>query len=340
MPNFSATNLVKAQARLQQKFTEQELRTKQSPALMLATRNMNILIPGHEQLRKREDRPVEGNVLARSKRATISSRTHNHTGNRGDSFVVPFTWTTIGDKFSISLKQLNNNIFSFEEALAQQLYNAAINIHESIETFLIDYLFAQRTQINVATANGTWNATNDAFEISLANKPRFYQMAKSMMRQNNYKGTFDVIASPLTYVEGEYYANQGGGNQTNTNFQFTGLNIVESIELEDANYAGGISLIMPSGNFGMLPWIPKENREGHGDYNSVLGGYGSIQDPLGSGLTLAVHGYTERANTSAENGSTQDDLLQLEITVDIAPALAPLSVATESVVYEVAQMTA
>lgn len=340
MPNFSATNLVKAQARLKKRFTEAELRKRQSAATILAQKNLDILIPSHEVLRKREDRPVEGNILARSKRATTTARTHNHTGARGDSFVLPFTWTQFVDKFSISLKQMDNNVFGFEETLAQQLLNAAINIHESIETFLIDYLFAQRTQINAATQGGTFNATNDAFEIALANKARFYQLAKSMMRQNNYKGTFDVIASPQTYVDGEFYANQGGGNATNTNFQFDGLNIVESVELEDANYAGGISLIMPAGQFAMLPWIPKQNREGWGDYNSYAGGYGSIEDPLGSGLVLAVHGYTERADTSAANGNAQDNVLQLEISVDIAPAVAPLSVATESIIYEVAQLIA
>ncbi|WP_346320774.1 hypothetical protein [Chitinophaga sp. YIM B06452] len=340
MPNFSPSNLVKAQARLIDRFTEAELRSKQSPALALALKNRSILIPTHEQLRTREDRPVEAYVLARTKRATTAARTHNHAGNRGGSFAMPLSWTSFVDKFSISLKQLDNNVFAFEEALGQQLLNSAINIHESLETFLIDYLIAQRSQINAATSGGTWNATNDAFEIALANKSRFYQLAKSMMRQNNYRGTFDVLASSLTYVDGEFYANQGGGNQTNTNFQFTGLNIQESVELEDANYAGGISLIMPAGQFAGLPWIPKQNREGHGDYNSYLGGYGSILDPTGSGLTLAVHGYTQRADTSGSNGNTQDDVMEFEISLDLAPALAPLSVATESVVFEVAQLAA
>jgi len=339
MPNFSATNLVKAQARLKQQFTEGEMRTKQRPAVMLAQKNLDILIPSHQQLRTREDRAIEANILARSKRSTTSSRTHNHTGNRGDSFVLPLTWTTFVDKFSISLKQMDNNIFNFEETLAQQILNAALNLNEDIETFMIDFLFTNRSQINVAAAGGTFNAANDAYEIAAADKSRFYQLAKSMMRQNNYRGSFDVIASSLTYIDGEFYANQGGGNQTNTNFQFTGLNIAESIELEDANYPGGISLIMPAGQFAMLPWIPKQNREGWGDYNSYVGGFGSIQDPLGSGMTFALHIYADRADTSASNGNTQDVVLQAEMSIDIAPALPALSTATESVVFEVAQLS-
>lgn len=339
MPNFSATNLVKAQAKLQQRYTDEEMRKKQSAAFMLAQRNLDVLIPSHQVLRTRDDRPIEANILGRSKRATTNSRTHNHTGNRGDSFVLPITFTTFADKFSISLKQMDNNVFAFEETLAQQMLNAAINIHEDIETFLVDYLFTNRTQINAATSGGTFNAANDAFEIAATDKARFYQLAKSMMRQNKYSGTFDVLASPQTYVDGEYYANQGGGNSANTNFQFTGLNIVESVELADPNYTGGISLIMPAGSFAMLPWIPKQNRQGQGDYTTYTGGFGSVLDPLRTGLPLAVHIYSDRADTSAQNGNTQDVVLQVELSLDIAPVLAPLSVATESVVYEVAQIT-
>lgn len=315
------------------------MRTKQRPAVMLAQKNTSILIPGHEQLRTREDRAIEANILARSKRSTTTSRTHNHTGNRGDSFVLPLTWTTFVDKFSISLKQMDNNIFGFTETLSQQILNASLNLNEAIETFMIDFLFANRTQVNNAAVGGSFNATNDAFEIAASDKSRFYQFAKAMMRQNNFPGTLDVIASPLTYVDGEFNASQGSGNSTNLGFQFTGLNIAESTELEDSNYPGGISLIMPAGQFAMLPWIPKQNREGWGDYNSYVGGFGSLQDPLGTGMTFALHIYADRADTSGSNGNTQDVVLQAEMSIDIAPALSPLSTANETIVYEVAQLS-
>lgn len=338
MANFSASNLVKAQARIKSNFNEAELRTKVAPATQLAMKNATILIPGHEELRKREDRPVSGYFINRTKRTAITQRTYNHAGVRGDSTEVPFTWQTSGDKFRISLKQMDTNIFSFEETLAAEIMNACTNIHEDIETKLIDYLLAQKTQVNAATKNGTWNSANFTFEIAADDKATFYQRVKSMMRQNNYRGTLDVIADSLMSVSAEYLAAQGAGNASNTGFQFAGLNIAESIELEDEAYANGIVLAMPSGSFAMQPWIPRQNREGHGDYNTYVGGYGSMVDPFGSGLVFAVHGYTQRADTSGDNGNTQDDVLEMEITVDFSPALMPLSTADESVVFEVAQV--
>jgi hypothetical protein len=159
------------------------------------------------------------------------------------------------------------------------------------------------------------------------------------MRQNKYKGNYDVIASPAAYVDAEFFLNQGNANQVNTGFQFAGLNIIESVELADANYAGGIALVLPEGNFGCLPWIPKQNRQGWGDgeLNSV-GRFMSIPDPLGSGMDFALSVYAVRADDSASNGSSQDVTLQFELSVDISWIVAPLSTATESVVYEVAQM--
>lgn len=337
MANFSPTNLVKAQALLAKKYQAAENRFKATPVLSLGLSNRDALIPGHEGLRTREDRTVEANILVRSKRSTGTSRTHNHSGNRGDSMTVPLSWSIFSDKFSISLKQLDNNVFGFEQVLAQQMDNTMKNILEAIETATVTYLQSERTEVNNATQGGSFDATNDAFEISTANQ--YFQIIKSMMRQNNHRGELDVILNPLGFIDAEYQAAQGAGNNANLTFQFNGMTIAESIDLTDANYANTqLALAMPKGSFGLLPWIPKQNRNGWGDYNSYEGGFGTIMDPYGLGLDFAVHGYAQRADTSASNGNTQDVLLEFEMSVDIANILAPLSTANETVVYEVAKV--
>ncbi|TAN17231.1 MAG: hypothetical protein EPN37_07195 [Chitinophagaceae bacterium] len=338
MANFSVSNLVKAQARLADKFKNNEMRTMASPAIMLAMQNQTALIPSHEQLRVREDRPITGYMMNRVKRTPGNSRTYNHTGSAGTSSGFDFVWSILSDVFSISLKQMDDNIFSFEEALAQEILNCSINLHEKIEQTLINYLFTQRSQVSVATPKGgTWNATNFAFEVASTDKVTFYQRAKAFMRQNFYRGLLDMIADVNMSIASENLAAQGAGNATNLAYQFAGLTISESTALSDANYANGAVLAMPQGSFSLQQWIPKQNREGRGDYNSVLGGYGSISDPLGTGLQFAVHGYTERADTSALNGNAQDDLLQMEISIDISPVVGKLSNPNESIVFEIAQ---
>lgn len=350
MANFSPSNLVAAQTTLIESFTEAEMREKILPSIQLGLKNQNVLVKGAEELRKREDRAVYGYAMSRQVRATGSQRSATHTGNRGDSMQMPLTWNTFSDTFSISLKQMDNNIFSFNQAMAQNIKNCILNIHSAIETANITYLLAAKNQVvETTTPVGsyvTWNATNHVHEIGSSYSNRFTQLAKAVMRSNKYNGNmFDAIFDNQLYTNAEFWASQGGSNAQNTAFQFTGMNINPSIELSDSDYTNGVALVMQPGTYAMIPWIPKQNREGYGDYNSFLGGYGSIIDPItnpngiySGGLVFAVHGYALRADTSSENGVEQDNEMEFEISIDVANALTPLSVANESVVYEFAQM--
>jgi len=336
MSNFTPSNFLKAQALLLDKYKAPEMRMRIHPVTSLGLKNQSSVIPDYQMHRTREDRSVSGYLAIRNRRSVITSRTHNHTGNRGDSAEQAFTWSTFGDKFSISKKQLDNNILSFDSMLANQLEQAMKNIIEGIETSTTTALLAAKTQVNVATNLGTYNGATDTFEITGASQ--FYQYLKSMMNQNSYRGELDIIANNFAYSNAEFQRSQGAGNATNTNFQFLGMNIAESNELTDVNYTADLCLAMPQGSFALLPWIPKQNRQGDGDYNSVLGGYGSMTDPFGLGIDFAVHAYTERADTSASNGNTQDDLINFELSVDIANAISPLSVATETPIFQVARV--
>jgi hypothetical protein len=350
MANFTPSNLLKAQTMLTESFTEPEMREKILPSIQIGLKNKDVLVKGAEELRKREDRAVSGYAMMRQVRSTGSQRTATHTGARGDSMELPFTWNTFSDTFSISLKQMDNNLFSFEQAMMQNIKNCVLNIHSAIETANITYLLAARNQV-VQTTNPvggyvTWNATNHVHEIGTPYNNRFTQLAKSVMRSNKYNGNmFDAIFDNQMYTNAEFWASQGGQNAQNTAFQFTGMNINPSIELADSDYPDGIALVMQPATYAMIPWIPRQNITGYGDYNSFLGGYGSIIDPItnpngiySGGLVFAVHGYALRADTSSDNGVEQDNLMQFEISVDVANALTPLSVANESVVYAFGQM--
>lgn len=334
MANFSPSNLLTAQALLADRFKSAESRLKLSPVLSLGLGNQDILIPNHLELRKRADRAVEAYVLKRSKRATTSTKTHNHTGNRGDSFAMPLSWSRFTDVFSISMEQLENNMFEFNQVLAQQLQNAMQNVLVDAEEAAVASLFANRTQINAATAGGTFNATDDVFEIT--EQTRFYQIVQSMMRANDYRGVYDVITNQNAFINAQYAAAQGGGNSANLSFQFQNLNIAESNDLAHAGYTEDIALVMPQGSFACLPWIDQKNRSGYGDYMSYNGGKGSMRDPFGLGIDFAIHGYSQRADASASNGTTQDLVMEFEISIDMAFPISPLSASTESVVFEAA----
>lgn len=329
MANFDTSNLLTAQTMVADRYKQPEMRIKPAPAFGLLSSNSNFLVVGAETLKTRDDRAIEAHLLARTKRSAGSARAHNHTGTIDDSQKVTLTWTTKSDKFAISLKLLDKSQFDFNTVLSNKLEQACINILEDKETEAIAYLRSVRaTQQPSALKGVTFSAANDCIEVDSADveAKKFFAKIRSVMRQNYFGGAIDIIADPAMIVEAEFMAAQGAGNATNYGYQFQGLNIAESVELADNNYAAGVVLAMPQGAAGALNWIPKQNRQGYGDYSSYNGGYGVFNF---LGYQFALHGYAQRADTSSSNGDKQDITMEFEVSLDTSFNVSPLSYTTD-----------
>lgn len=339
MANFDTSNLLTAQTMVADRYKAPEMRMKPAPAFGLLTGNENFLIVGAETLKTRDDRPIEAHLLARTKRASGSARAHNHTGTFDDSQKVTLTWSTKSDKFSISLKLLDKSVFDFNTVFANKLEQACMNILEDKETEAIAYLTAQRATAQPSLLNATFNAGTNAVEIAADKAARFYQVLRSVMRQNYFGGAIDVVADSVQAVDAAFLAAQGQSNATNYGFQFQDLNIAESVEYVDADYSDkGSVLAMPAGSVAALNWIPKQNRQGWGDFNSFVGGYSTFSY---RGYTFALHGYAQRSDTSGSNGATQDVTLEFELSLDTSLNKSPLTVIanrTDSVILQVGQI--
>lgn len=339
MANFDVSNLLTAQTMANKKYEKAELRMKPAPAFGLLTANSDFLVVEAQTLRTREDRAIEAHLLTRTKRNSGSTRVYNHTGTIDDSQKVTLTWTTKSDKTSISLKLLDKSLFDFNTVLANKLEQCCMNILEDKETEAIAYMRAQRATQQPTLKGATFSAANDAVEIDSADieKKRFFARLRSVMRQNYFSGGLDLIVDPNLAVEAEFLAAQGSSTATNWGYQFNNLSIAESVELSDDNYAAGLAMCFPTQSVGALNWIPKQNRNGWGDYNTSVGGYGTFTF---MGYTFALHGYAGRADTSAANGDTQDVLMEFELSLDSSYNKSPLSYTTgrtDSVIVEFAQ---
>ncbi len=337
MPNYQASVLAEAQLILNERFAAPEKRLKTAGVIGSFLRNTELSLPNIGRLRTKEERPEKAYFANRTKRATTSSRTHNHSGAAGDSTEVSLVYQTFSDVAQTSMKRSDNNVMSDAVILANELENIFKNIHEDVDAAALAYLATNKTGVNVASKNGSFNAVNETYEILAANKDRFFQYAKSMLRQNYYTGGADAILDPILFAQAEFLAQQGNSNNTNSGFQFSGLNVSESVQLEDANYANGIGYFIPQGTIGVVDWIPLQNQNGKGDFESHLGGYSKIIDPY-TGLDFAIHAYTQRADTSATGGDSQDDVTEWEVSVDLSFNNSPLSVANETTIFEAGQL--
>ncbi len=342
MADYAASVLAKAQVMINENFQKAEMKEKPSSVLMMLMKNRQFLIPDLKTLRDREDRPTKAYLKQRAKRATTGSRTHNHTGGNSDTQEVDIAYDSYVDNFSTSLKRSDNNLLSDAEMLAHEFQNAFINLHEDIETGLVGFLDTSKNGIS-APPSGTlqranFNVANNVYEIASGDADEFLNIIKSVFRQEKYgRGSFDIILSSLLYSTHEFKANQGNGNSTNLGFQFGGFDAKESIEIADGNYLNGLAFAAPAGMTGILDWIPKQNRQGKGNFDSYLGGFSSIVDPM-TGLSFAVHGYTERADTDDQNGNSQDELTEWEVSIDLSPQVAPISTADETPLFAFGQL--
>ncbi len=334
MSNRVNSNLVKAQARLLGAFQSSELRFR-FPATYLALKAMSpVMFPNYSELRVREDRTVETNFAARSSRSLGSARTHNHTGVKGDTATLTPTWASYTDKFNMSLKQADNSLYNADEQMFQEISNVVANFMEGYETAATAYLFNNRSGVNVATAYGTFDSTNDVFEIQAADQDTAIQITKIAMDANKYVGSMKVFCDSVAYAKFEKQAAQGVSNATNLSFQFNGVTFVHSVGLGalavalDAGYNKGFWIVVPDGTVATLPWIPVQNRQG---VSTKVADFSSLLNPV-DGEAYGIHTYEVGADDSANNGYTQDVVTQYEVSQDLAFVKAPLTTAGETTI--------
>jgi hypothetical protein len=344
MANYSTARWEAFQYKLNEMMQKPEFKHKPSPALMKFLKSTDFLIPASEKERilgvKQSDQDtVYVNLLNKQSISTGSARAAAHTGSINDSTREELTFSTYNANFKYSIKGSDRTIWNLAEQVSKQVLSASIALHDSIETALLANLGTNKSQVvvNANPRSGTWDGTNYVFGIANTDYDLFIQRLKGFMREQYYKGVaLEAIMDETLWQKAAYLANQGAGNNANTQFQFGGVDFGEDATQElalDTGYVG-MGYVFQMGGIGIVPWIPKLNREGFGEAGMNGGFYGTIPDPLGTGLTFAIHEYYTGADNESAAGETQDVDVQVEVSVDLAPLVAPESTANSSNVFK------
>lgn len=336
MANLTATNLKNAQAKLTGKFMSNEMRLLSANTYKSIIETTNIMVPNYMELRAREDRTLEASLLTRTKRSVTSARSASHTGTRGDSAVFSPQWVTSAVSFSDSLKMYGNNTVARQEALNNSLENAYLDIIEGLEDSAQDFIFGERTGVNVSTgAGGTFDTTDDVYNFASTSVDTVIQKTKTCMEESGYKGRITLYCDSIAYDLFEYQLFQGNGNATNLSFQKDNITFVRSVGLASkfdslvGTYATGVWIAVPEGSLGALPWVPAENRAG---VETRLQSYGSGISPF-DGVSYATHMYEVAEDNQASNGQTQDETTQYEVSIDMSFFASPITVTDETSLF-------
>jgi len=341
MANYSDSVWNAAQYKLSEMMNKPEFKSKPSAALSVFMKNTNFLIPASERERMWNQKPsdttaVTLKTLNKQATTTASVRAAAHTGSINDSSTATASYTTYAAKFKYSIKQADRNVFGLGEEIAAQIRSAAIAINSNIETALISSLDTNRSQVVVSLTpqSVTWDATNYWAGVANSEDDFYFQRIQAFMVEQYYNGNFDVINNIGASIRMQQIAQQGQGNQTNLGWQIPGINAVTSTGFANETGYDYMSYILAEGTIGILPWIPELNRQGFGNTFQNGGSYSTMADPLGSGLTYAVHQYATGADNGSAAGESQDVDVQVELSVDLAPVYAPMSTSNASPVFK------
>jgi hypothetical protein len=330
-----------AQYKVSEMMQAPEFKAKPSSALSVFLKNTQFLVPASERERLWNQKPSDSTsvtlkTINKQTISTGSARAYDHSGSINDSSTTTASYTTYSAAFKYSIKQADRNVFSLAEQVAAQIRSGAIAINAAIETALVSSLDTNKSQsvISATPQSGTWDATNHIFGVENTNSDFYFQHIQAFMEEQYYTGQFDLINNIAASIQMGRIAQQGQGNATNLGWQIPGLSGVTSTGITNESGYEHMSYIVPEGTIGILPWIPTLNRQGFGDTFQNGGSYTTIADPLGSGLTYAVHQYASGADNQSAAGERQDVDVEVEMSVDLAPIYAPMSTSNASPVFK------
>lgn len=334
MANYTGGDSVVTQRFLNAQFAEPEKRFDQAVVFNMFKASNGLFELKFD--RNREDTPpTEAHYMkSRVRPLGTGGRVRNHTGTQGDEDSLTPTWVTRDVTWSETIKMADNKMWSAQDIMNNEVLDAFISFEEGKETLAVDHLYNNRSQVNIATLEGAFDAVNFFFDITEAtNGDRKMQITKTVMSKNKY-GKFPLVmfCDTISFNKFQFDANQGTGNDTNLSFQYQGVTYIHSEQL-DAKAAlqsitKGFWCAVPFGTFGVADWIPMQNVQG-ADYGSQ-GKYGTMIGPDGS--AFAHHSYFTSVDGTATGGYTQDVRIEHEISIDWAFENAPLSVTNETTI--------
>jgi hypothetical protein len=332
MANYQPSILLDAIGLITEGFNKHELRPGYFGATQAFLKYRDYSVPDLSTIRKSPNRTTTVKYLTRTSQSPVSARSCSVTASLGDSGTSNISWVTKGFTLYESAKLFDNNFYSARQAFVNDLYNGMLDAHEDLETAAVAYLEANKTGVNGGSAfMGTFDTTNDIFDVAVADKTRYYNYLKTVMRENKYRGELNVIQNVAADAIMWEQMAQGMANAANQQYQYRDLNFIESNYVTTASDYLINSYVVPAQAISLLDWIPPLNEGGRkeGAYE-----WTTMGDIFGLPITWSVFKKTECADTTEIGGDTQDLVTKYEVTCDFGFVKAPITTASETVIYK------
>lgn len=347
MANLSDSQLPVILGAVTQAKNDPNRRRRIDPILPVLLANQDFMMLDPRSIKESSKRAVSATFRKKKAATNGTARSHNFTGSETDSAKVDLSWYTFAETVSFNLSSTADNVYGSAEQMVYSIEETQRILRERIGLDFITKLYTNRNAANVTgTRLMAFENTKDAFENPASDADKFFYNIQSVMRQQYYRGPYDMLLDPIAAKNYNAIKAQGQANNTNQQFQFqdfasamehTALGLDVAL---DAAYTNGAALVMPQGVVSVLPWIPKKYRDGFGanEFNEV--GVGTtIPDLSGLPITYTLRGYSVKADTAASNGEVDDITTHWQLSVDMSFNVAPTETAGDSPIYLFSQLT-
>ncbi len=162
---------------------------------------------------------IDSDTVSITNTRTCTIPDYENTSN-----LVTVTFVTYQFGFTMVPSQYMNNDIGYQADYDNKLKKYLKQFASDLDTAAVAKLEADKTAVMNSAFVGAGQKygalVGDAIQVTDAQKGLFFNDATSIMAEDDFEGTYNVIGSqPLRSVVAEY-ANQGAGNGTNTMFQF------------------------------------------------------------------------------------------------------------------------
>ena len=316
----------------------QSQRVQKYGLIDLANKNKNLLLFGLSKDQLEDSKywgapankiPVR-DALAGSVSLTPMTCTFPTNESTVDFVTATFLSAHFGFKMNKRLIAQNGVDLNYNEEFAYKVSKTEQKLAAALELQIYTALNAAKSTTTNSSLVGVGNrygaTAGDAIQISSTLRPTFFNDSDSIFLADDFDAMdFDVIGDAQLASIVNFYANQGGANNTNTNFQFGNKAFSFSNTVSTTASALSTGFIMPPGSLGFYSRLAPEHEMGLSLKSGVE--YGKYSSPL-MGFDLAMLyrdscGDEAATTSNALDTSAPQDFYQMGYTICIlTPSLA------------------
>ena len=249
-------------------------------------------------------------VIARKTYSLTTTRACTAIDNSNDSNLVTVTWATLRTGFHMVPSQYRNNHVGFMEDLNRKMIDVQRTFLTQLDTLAAANLNTNKSAVNNADGN-PYTVASDTMEVPDADKDNYFNELDAIMMTNDLQGPLNVVASTRTSALVKELFNQGGGNDSNTQYQFNNQNFHFSNRVSVATGDAYTVFAMPFGSLAYLSWVDIDAQ----DNNTAISGkeWRKVNMPL-LGHDVGLLFQDSCADNSTEAGSGTEASLKQSYT--------------------------